>query len=157
MSPDGHLVQSSIPHTWLVLICLLQLSSYNDDLLVFLPGTLQKASDFISPLGINLHSPPAPAESRGCWELPCGPVSFHLGLSCDPKGVSSSRQREGHAKPSLEKHCLMTSLLGLICWTKKCLFFNIMQHALRIWKREKNIMKFLKTCNAVPQPGDNHS
>lgn len=55
-----------------------------------------------------------------------------------------SHHREGCAKSSPEKHCLIFSLLGLLCWTKKCLLFNIMQHSLKIWKRKKSTKNLKK-------------
>lgn len=50
--------------------------------------------------------------------------------SCGPGVSASSHQRNGRAKLSPEKHCLLSSCLGLIVGLKKCLFFNIMQHLL---------------------------
>lgn len=50
--------------------------------------------------------------------------------SCGPGVSASSHERNGRAKLSPEKHCLLSSCPGLIVGLKKCLFFNIMQHLL---------------------------
>ena len=74
--------------------------------------------------------------------------------SCGPGVSASSHQRNGWAKLSPEKHCLLSSWQGLIVGLKKCLFFNIMQHLLWIWRRKKDVRKLKKV--AIPRPRDNH-
>ena len=71
--PRPHHIQSSLT----VVRDLICLSSFPE---------LCKASGLISPPGINLPSPPAPAERRGRWEPPWAHTSFHVGPSCDPRG-----------------------------------------------------------------------
>lgn len=61
----------------------------------------------------------------------------------------------GLAKPSQEKHCLMSSRLGLIGWTKTFLFCNTMQATfMKNMEKEKSTKKFLKI--AAPPSRDNH-
>lgn len=113
-----------------VLIYLLQLLSHNDDLACLYSQNSAKllvSSLLWKEVHILRQHLQKARDAGSLHEGTC----YSTRPSSDPRGVSVLPPEGGPGQATPEKHCLMSSLPGVICWNKKkCLFFNIMQHPL---------------------------